>query len=278
MNLTLSISCRIAEGFLSKEEARMSLDQLAQLAVAADYQAICMRGSQIGVHSSDAEIASARQLLDQYGLRVSMVTGDFDIVYNNNQGPSCLRDIEPHLDLAAALGAPMIRVCLKEEADLPYAQQAADRAQKRGLLLVHQCHIQSLFETLDQIEARLMQIDHPHFGLIFEAANLQQCGQDYGPEAIQRLAPWIKNVYLQNQRLHSQGGITLDTWSRGPVTLDVCEIPEAGSIDFARIFAGLRASGYDGPVTVHQSAPEDASLSALDAARQTAGFLRQLAS
>lgn len=254
----------------------MSLSELADLAVAAGYEAICMRASQIGVQSSVDEVRDARQILDARGLTVSMVTGDFDIVYNNATGPSCLRNIEPYLDLAEALGAPMIRVCVKHADDIPHVQRAADRANNRGIALVHQCHIQSLFETLDEIEVRMQEINRPNFGLIFEAANLEQCGQEYGPTAIERLAPWIRNVYLQNQRLASDGAIGLETWCRGPVRFDVCEIPASGGIDFPNIFQGLKRIGYSGPVTVHQSAPETDGMTALASAQQTAEYLRQL--
>ena len=72
-------------------------------------------------------------------------------------------------------------------------------ATERKRKLVHQCHNQSLFETLDEIVLRLREIDRPNFGLIFEAANLELCGQGYGPAAIQRLAPWIENA-MQTER------------------------------------------------------------------------------
>lgn len=274
----LAISCRIAEGFLSKEEARMSFEALADLAVAANYDAICMRASQIGIHSSPSAVRAARQILDERALAVTMITGDFDIVYNNARGPNCLREIGPYLDLAEALGAPMLRVCIKHESDIAFVQRAADQAAERRLKLVHQCHVQSLFETLDGMETCIRQIDHPNFGIIFEAANLEQCGQAYGTPVIQRLAPWIENVYLQNQRIGPNGAITLDTWCKGPVSLDLCEIHENGGVDFPSVFKGLSSIGYDGPITVHQSAAEDESLSVLEAARQTATYLRQLMS
>jgi sugar phosphate isomerase/epimerase len=275
--MKLSVSCRIAEGFLSKEQASMSFEELADLAVAAGYQAICMRASQVGVQSSRDKIQDARRILDDRGLGVSMISGDFDIVYNNDRGPACLRNIRPYLDLAEALGAPLIRVCIKQPDDIPYAQDAADTAAERGFKIVHQCHVQSLFEKVDDIVKRVREIDRPNFGLIFEAANLEQCGQDYGVSAIEQLAPWIENVYLQNQRLSPTGSITLQTRCSGPVSFDVCEIHESGGIDFATVFDGLRQVGYDGPVTVHQSAPEDSRLTAVDAATQTARFLRQIA-
>ena len=254
----------------------MSFEELADLAVAAGYEAICMRASQIGVQSPPDRIRETRRILDDRGLVVSMISGDFDIVYNNDRGPACLQNITPYLDLAEVLGAPMIRVCIKQPDDIAHARYAADAAAERGLKLVHQCHVLSLFETLDEIVERLQQIDRANFGLIFEAANLEQCGQEYGPSAIELLAPWIQNVYLQNQRLSATGSIMLQTWCGGPVSLDVCEIPESGGVNFTTVFDGLRRIGYDGPVTVHQSAPENSDLTARDAATQTAAFLKNL--
>jgi sugar phosphate isomerase/epimerase len=273
--MKLSVSCRIAEGFLSKEEAILSLPNLCDLAVAAGYEAICMRASQIGVQSTPDAIAEAKEIIRGRNLSVSMITGDFDIVYNNDLGPSCLRNITPYLNLAEALDSKLIRVCLKTENDIAAARRAADESAERGIALLHQCHTQSLFETVDDIERRLKQINHRNFGLIFETANLEECRQDYGPETIRRLAPWIRNVYLQNQRLNPTGGVTLDTWSHGPVSFDIIGISEPGGIDFPLVFQGLKQAGYDGIVTVHQSAPEDGT-SPVIAAMQTAKFLRSL--
>jgi len=273
--MKLSVSCRIAEGFLSKEEASLSLPELCDLAVAAGFEAICMRASQIGVQSSPDAVARAREVIRERNLDVSMITGDFDIVYNNDRGPSCLKNITLYLNLAEALDSTLIRVCLKTEPDIAAARHAADESAERGRTLVHQCHTQSLFETVDNIEKCLKQIDRPNFCLIFEPANLEGCRQNYGPETIKRLAPWIRNVYLQNQRLNPDGGVTLDTWSHGPVSFDIIGIPKPGGIDFPRVFDGLKQAGYDGIVTVHQSAPEDGT-SPVIAAAQTAEFLRRL--
>ena len=274
--MRLSLSTRIAEGFLSKEEALLPLAELAALAKQAGFDAICMRASQVGVQSSPQDIQQARRILDDHGLTVSMVTGDFDIVYNNDDGPNCLRNITPYLDLAESLGARLLRVCLKEQVDIEHAQRAAEEAAQRGMTLVHQCHADSLFETVDSIEETLSAIDHQNFRLIFEAGNLDECGQKYGSTVIERLKPWIVNVYLQNQRLDPDGAITLHTRCHGPVTLDVMPIYEPGGIDFDSIFRGLASIGYDGPVTVHQSAPTDGTPPADDAAR-TADYLRSLA-
>jgi sugar phosphate isomerase/epimerase len=273
--MQLSLSTRVAEGFLSKEVPTMTLDELCRTAVDAGYDAICMRASQVGVQSSPDVVQQARRTLDVHGLTVTMVTGDFDIVYNNDRGPGSLRNVTPYLDLAEAFGAPLLRVCIKTEEDLKFAQVAADEAAERGLKLAHQCHADSLFETVDEIEASLQKIDRDNFGLIFEAGNLDECGQPYGPEVIKRLAPWIFNVYLQNQRCNPDGAVTLKTRCRGPVSLDILPVQQPGGIDFAAVFDGLHTVDYDGVVTVHQSAPADGSSSSA-AAREAAEFLRTL--
>lgn len=255
----------------------MDLASVAALAVEAGYQSVCMRASQIGVDHSPKEVATAGDILKSHGLGVSMISGDFAIVHNNDQGPQCLRNIEPYLDLAEALGASLIRVALKTAEDILPAQRAADAAAEREIQLLHQCHIQSLFETVDGIVETLEAIDRPNFGLIYEAANLDECGQDYGSETIRRLAPWIRNVYLQNLRIGPEGKVTLETWCRGPVSFDLIQIPEPGGIDFDSVFQGLEDIGYTGPVSVHQSAPEDGT-PPLDSARETAEFCRQFLS
>lgn len=251
--MTLSLSVRVAESFHSKEKASMSLEALSVLAARSGYAALCMRASQAGVHSSKADVETATAILQKHRLRVTMVTGDFDIVYNNDAAPNCLRRIGPYLELARAFGAPLLRVAVKTEQDIGWAQRAADQAAEHGLKLVHQCHTQSLFETVDGIERTLQSIDRPNFGLVYEPANLELCDQSYGPETVRRLAPWIFNVYLQNQVLKADGKWTLNTWCRGAVPFDLIPIHHEGGIDFRRVFEGLAAIGYRGPVTVHQA-------------------------
>lgn len=278
--MRLSLSVRIAEGFLSKEEATMNLPSVCRLAAEAGYDALCMRASQVGVHSSADDRSAAVAALKDTQMPVSMVTADFATVYNNDQGPESLRAITPYLDFAEGLGAKLIRVALKKEEDISHAQRAAAEAAERDITLVHQCHCLSLFETVEGIEATLKAIDHPNFGLIFEAANLEECGQSYGADTIKRLAPWIRNVYLQNQVIKPDGAVTLETWCRGSVRFDIIPIPQPGGIDFEQIIAGLKAIGYDGSVTVHQSGPEDGSgaAGAVAEAKATADYLRPLVS
>ena len=99
--MKLSMSVRIAEA-ACKTKLQLPLSELVEIAAAAGYQAICMRASAVGVHSSAAEVAAARAAIDGAGLTVSMVTADFDVPLNNEHGPDSLRDIGPSLDVAEA--------------------------------------------------------------------------------------------------------------------------------------------------------------------------------
>jgi len=274
VSVYLSLSVRIAEGFFSKEVPTMPLDAICQMAASAGYSAICLRASQVGIQTPLDVRMQAVETLRQHGLSVSMVTGDFPIVYNNDQGPLCLQNIEPYLDLAGAFQSPLIRVALKRQEQIDWAREAAKKAADRGICLVHQCHTRSLFETLDSTVRTLEQIDHPNFGLIFEAANLELCGEPYGIDALRRCKPWLRNVYLQNHKLHDRGDMQLETWVRGKVRFQMLPIHEPGGIDFAQVSAGLRDVSYAGPVTVHQAAT--AGTTAQEMTSQTAAYLRKV--
>jgi sugar phosphate isomerase/epimerase len=269
----LSLSVRVAEKFHAKREAALPLDELAALAAGAGFHALCMRASQLGTHTPAEQVARSRTLLSAQGLTVSMITGDFPIPENSAEAPQALRQIGPHLDLAHSLGADLIRVALHRQEDIPWAQQAADQAAERGIRLAHQCHTRSLFEKVDDSLEVLRRIGRPNFGLIYEPANLELCGQDYGPTTIEKFAPYLFNVYLQNQRLHAQGQQTLSTWCRGEVQLDLIPLWEPGGIDFAPLLETLEKVGYTGYLTSHQAAlVEPQSM-----IPQTAQYLRSLA-
>lgn len=252
-SVKLSLSVRVAEEFFNKEKATMNLDQLIGMAKKYRYSALCMRASQIGVQSSADAVRQARKRIDAAGLRVSMATTNFAVPSNNEQGPDLLRNITPHLDLAQALGADLIRVCMKKEEDIAAAQRASDEARERKIRLAHQSHFASLFETVDGSLRVLKAVGRPNFGLIYEPANWLVTGQDYGRETIRRLQPWIFNVYVQNHRLNPQGAAALVTWNRGKVGLDHIGIWEKGGVDFTEFAAGLKEIGYHGYVTVHQA-------------------------
>ena len=272
--MKLSLSVRVAEAYHSKREASMSLEGLADLAVSEGYDALCMRASQLGIQTPLEEVKQKSRELSAKGLEVSMATGDFPIPENTDSAPQALRNITPFLDLAEALGTDLLRIGMKTEEDIPWAQRATDEATERGIRLAHQSHTQSLFETVAGSLDVLDRIGREGFGTIYEPANLQACGEDFGAETIKRLEPYMFNVYLQNQKLHADGPDPIATWAMGEVRLGHIPIWEAGGIEFGGVMSALDKVGYDGYVTVHQAfaglrGPEEA-------VRESARYLRSL--
>lgn len=253
LGMKLSLSVRVAEAFGSKEKSSMTIDQLIRLAKRHGYEALCMRGSQAGVHSPAGVVREMSAQIRAAGLAVSMVTGDFAVPRNDDKGPSGLRNITPYLDLADQFGADLIRICMKKDEDVPWAQKASDEARERGIRLAHQSHCASLFETVEGSLRVLKAVGRPNFGIIYEPANWLIAGQDYSSQTIRKLEPYIFNVYVQNHRLRPGGEATIRTWTRGNVALDHIGLWEPDGVDFADVFRGLHEIGYRGYVTVHQA-------------------------
>ena len=275
--MKLSLSVRVAEAPKSKKDTIRSFDEVAEIASKIGYKAVCMRASQAGIQTALQQIISARKKTRELGLAVSMVTGDFPIPINNDQGPDALRNITPYLELAVLLGSDLIRIAMKKEEDIIWAQRASDEANERNIKLAHQSHTLSLFETVDGSLDVLNRVNRSNFGLIYEPANLDLCGQDYGIKTIKKFAPYLFNVYLQNHIQHPKGRVPAKTWISGNTPYDPIRLQDRNGIDFPLVFQGLEKIGYNNYVTVHQAfadimTPEDAAQQSFDYLIQLADF------
>ncbi|GAB4152833.1 MAG: hypothetical protein Tsb009_28900 [Planctomycetaceae bacterium] len=250
--MQFSLSVRVAEA-ACKTRLNVPVRDLTQMAAALGYSAICMRASGAGVQTSREERVRLRADIEDAGLRVSMVTADYDVPLNNANGPNSLRDIGPSLDVAEDFGCDLIRICMKNESDIEHACRAADQAAARGIRLAHQCHTGSLFEEVEPTLALLERIGRPNFGLIYEPANLMLCGQSYGLDTLQRFAPFLMNVYVQNHIVDDAGPVELETYCLGPRRFHHLPLWEPGGVDYSSVFNALKTIGYEGTITVHQA-------------------------
>ena len=257
--MKLSLSVRVAEAPGSKEETVMRIEQLIGIAAQTGYDAVCMRASQIGIQTPLEDVTRTRQLLTRKSLQVSMVTGDFPIPINDHRGPDALRNITPYLDLANMLEADLIRIAMKKEEDIIWAQRSADEAAERQIRVAHQSHTKSLFEMVEGSVNVIEAVARPNFGLIYEPSNLMMCGQTYGLETLKRFAPYLFNVYLQNYTSDGTGYRQL-------------RLQDKGGINFDQVFEGLDRIGYHGYVTVHDSPLANTEQAAI----QSHNYLKQL--
>lgn len=270
--MKLSLSVRVSETS-SKTDSTHTFVELSELAANLGYEAMCMRASQVGIHSPLEDITAVRKQADSLNLKISMITGDFPVPLNNDEGPDGLRNITPYLDLTELLGSDLIRIAMKVEEDIVWAQRASDEAAERNIRIAHQSHTQSLFETVDGSIDVLKQVGRDNFGIIYEPANLDLCVQDYGVETLKRFSPYLFNVYLQNHIRRPEGKTHLLTWIQGVVPHDPIRLQDEGGIDFPLVFEGLETIGYDGYVTVHQAFRE--IMEPEDAAEQSYDYLKQ---
>jgi sugar phosphate isomerase/epimerase len=239
------------------------MDRFLKAVSDSDAVAVCMRASAAGVKSFPDYRIGLCQSIEDAGLAVSMVTADSDVPLNNDRGPMSLQNIGPSLDVAESLNCDLIRVCLKTKSDIKAAQKATDEAAERGIRLAHQLHTATIFEEVDQVLSVLKKIDRENFGIIYEPANLMVNGQSYGVDTVERLAPHIMNVYVQNHCLNPEGADSLETYCRGEVRFDHLPLWGEGGVDFSEVFKALKKIDYDGYFTIHQAqgvrTPEDAA-------------------
>lgn len=247
-----SLSVRVAESLEDKQRLAVPFSDILRLASHCGFEAISMRASVVSVDSPSDVVAEVARQVRLAGLAVSMVTGSLALALNDAHAPDALRHIKPHLDLADALDCRRVRVMMQTVDDISYAQRAADEARERGILLCHQTHARTLFETVEECLSIVSAVGRPNLGITFEPAQLHICGDDYGPSAILRLAPHLFNVYLQNWSVDPDGSQTFLT-NRGPVRGDVLPLDarNARGVDLDTVFKGLRAADYAGWVTVH---------------------------
>ena len=273
--MKLSLSVRVAESLSAKRVPAMPLESLAKLAVDNGYRAVCMRASQLGIQTPLDEVRARAAELTKMGLAVSIATGDFPIPENTDDAPDALRNITPYLDLAEALGTDLLRIGMKREEDIVWAQRASDEAGERGIRLAHQSHTLSLFETVEGSLDVLRRVSRDNFGIIYEPANLEQCAEDYGPDTVRAYLPYTFNVYLQNLRISPGGESHGEAWSRGKFRFDQVPMWEGGGLDFVPAMAALEEAGYDGYVTLHQAATPPATTE--EFVVETAKYLRGIA-
>ena len=171
--MEISLSPIMMEG--SDKKGLMDFEQFTRLASDVGYHGICMRASLAGVQTPRAERLERKRELDRLGLRPTMVTANFDVPLNNDNGPKALRDIGPHLDVADDFDCKLLRVCIKSWADLKWVQRAADEALERGITLTHMAHGQSMFETVDGSIEYVRRVNRRSFALTYETTNWVWC-------------------------------------------------------------------------------------------------------
>jgi len=288
--IKLSLSGRISEPIGQVTDLKpLTYDEFLQVAKTTGYDAICLRPLQCSISTPLEEMIEMARKTREAGLKVSMVTCDTDQPPNNDCSPFALLNITPRLAMAEIFGTKLIRCQIKRPEHLGWAQRACDEAKERGLSIIHLSHPASLFSNVDDTIDCLKKINRPNFGLTYEPVNWMDDPKGYGPDVIKSVAPWLVNVYSQNQRMLGGGIRTRAPLPSGPqrASIETCVVAagrsrvrhdaqappvtgppggaaiprnlplwEPGGIDFDAVFKGLHEIGYTGYFTVHSRTSE----------------------
>jgi sugar phosphate isomerase/epimerase len=130
----------------------------------------------------------------------------------------------------------------------------ADFAATKGVRLAFEPEPGMFIDTLDKFAELHARVNHPAFGLTVDVGHLVCNGELPVSEHLVRWKDWLWNVHIEDMR---------------PGVHDHLMFGD-GEVDFADVFAGLRAASYQGMVSVELSRH---SHDAVNAARKSFAFL-----
>jgi sugar phosphate isomerase/epimerase len=303
--IKLSLSGRISEPIGEVANLKpLIYDEFLHIARTTGYDAVCIRPLQCNISTPLDEMVEMARKTRAAGLQVSMVTCDGDQPPNNDCSPFALLNMAPRLRMAEIFGTKLIRCQIKRPEQLGWAQRACDEATERGIWIVHLSHPATLFSNPEDAIDCLKKINRPNFGLVYEPVNWMNTPQGYGRDVIKSVAPWLVNVYAQNQKVRPPGtplDMTPNMAAVPQATVESCVLAgragvvhqqgpsgsgsggaannlglwEPGGINFDTVFRGLHEIGYTGYFTVHSRTSQ--ANTPIDLATKTFTFLKPYA-
>ncbi|MBM3499124.1 MAG: sugar phosphate isomerase/epimerase [Armatimonadetes bacterium] len=235
-----------------------TVDEFLAFAAGVGFAGVELRSGHLSPDTTDAEAERIAARLKGHGLRCSFCLGGEPA---DDDSAARFRRV---IDLAATIDAFSVRCGGASQANVARYRELADYAGERGIRVQSQIHNGTLFETAPDSLRAMELIAHPNYGVAFEASHLVMASQpEHGEEAVKALADHIVTVSVQAYKPYD----AFDCYG-GPIEIHgrqwgACLPGAPGSPDLLSVFRGLRAIGFDGPVTAMPGAlpggpsPED---------------------
>ena len=250
--MKISLSCRITEQSNNKEKSFFPINSLIKLALNNGFQGICLIPSVISTKSKNEDVNQIKKLFDLYDICVSMITSNIHLAKNDEYASNNLKNITSCLDLADILGTSLVRIMIKNNEDIVYAQKALDEAFERGIILTQQTHWGTLAETVDDTLFLIKKINRDNFAITFEPANLMACGSKYNVDSLKTLLPYVVNFYFQNIILDQDGKHVFKTNRNGNINISYVPLYDHRGISIQPLLSFLKEMNYKEWITVHQ--------------------------
>ncbi|MFT3717739.1 sugar phosphate isomerase/epimerase family protein [Pseudorhodoferax sp.] len=190
--------------------------------------------------------------------------------------PQQLTDLMRHTEIAAAVGAPVMRVCCggrrtrpadwpaHKAALLPLLREACAHAEQHGVVLAIENHIDFLADELVEL---IETIGSSWLGVCLDTANNLRMLEDPAI-AIEKLAPYARATHIKDVTAHRGNPREFAFWPSVPLGRGLIDLPHA--------FTALRRHGYQGLLALeidylHPDYPSDA-----DAIADSLAYMRSL--
>lgn len=235
-----------------------TVDEFLTFAASVGFQGVELRSAHLGAETTDAEAERIAGLLQRHGLRCSFCTGP------EPADDASTAQAKRVVDLAAEIGAYAVRCGGATEDHVPAYREIASYAQARGVRVISQIHNGTMFATVPDSLRAMELIAHPNYGVGFEASHLIIASQpEHGEAAVTALGNHIFSVSVQAYKAYDAADCYGDPIEIYGKSWGACLPGTPGSPDLQSVFRGLRAIGFEGPVTAMPGAlpggpnPED---------------------
>lgn len=216
------------------------LDDTFQLMAQSGFAKVDLWGGPPNYASDPAECdpADLKQKADAYGLQIANLGTYPGRKFFEVGEDAELREMQRTIDIAHFLGSRSIRVSPGHDEDpatadamVSFFQKSAAYAAEKNVFLGMENHAGSIAGHPDLVMKLVTAVDSPHFGILYEPANLMACGVDYR-DAYEVFKGWITHVHVKDSH------IVDGTYERTMLG--------EGDIDWSWVTTVLEGSGYTG--------------------------------
>lgn len=253
---------------------RMSIDGFLDRVVELGAQGVSLESCFFDEFSHSA-IDPLKEKLDRRGLEAVWAWGH-PRGLESGASLAALDDLIAHIDVAARLGAGVMRICAggrgtrpeswaeHRAALLPMLQKAADAADSKGVVLAVENHIDLYAdELLELVET----VNAPSLGVCLDTANNLRLFEN-PVEVARKLAPWTRATHVKDIAAHRGDPKTFAFWPSVPLG--------RGAVEIDTIVGLLRGAGYKGLLALEIDFLHPAYDSEDDALREGFSYLRRL--
>lgn len=171
-----------------------------------------------------------------------------ELVFSPLAGPpvdeESTADFENAIEFIAHLNGKFARLIPRQE-NYEALRHAADLADAKGVKLISQLHVNTVTDTVQHCRDFFEKLDHPNYGLIFDACHLPFSEATSIEDAASQLAPWVDVLNLQIYK-PAQPGSVREAINIAGKDWEMAMPGDPQGTDLASSMRAVRANGFDG--------------------------------